>query len=141
MEIIEANKYRNKIIALLKQEKLPADLPAPLENFFATIADGQFAGVAGLEVYGEYGLLRSLVIGKTFRGQGIANALLKHVEEIAAAKKLLAIYLLTETAANYFGRKGYREITRAEVHADVQQSAEFNYACPQSAVVMRKSIA
>jgi arsenate reductase (thioredoxin) len=142
MQIQQAdNKYRSAIIALLEEEKLPvADLPAMLDNFYTALVNGVFAGVAGLEIYGKYGLVRSLVVDKASRDKGIANALLARIEALAADKKLSEIYLLTETAPDYFVRKGYHKITRDGVPVEVLQSAEFSYLCPQSAVVMKKSM-
>jgi amino-acid N-acetyltransferase len=141
MKIEQADKYRESIIALLSAEKLPAaDLPGQLENFAVAKLDEEIAGVIGVEIYGDYGLLRSLAVNNNFRNQGIADKLLLHIEQLAATKNLKAIYLLTETAPDYFTRKGYQTITRADVPANVQQSSEFSHVCPQSAIVMQKII-
>ena len=141
MKTEQADKYRESIIALLTAEKLPtADLPQTLENFVVTLQSEDLTGVAGLEIYGNYGLLRSLAVNNNFRNQGIAAELLLHAEQIAAAKSLKIIYLLTETATDYFSRKGYQKIMRADVPAEVQQSSEFSHVCPQSAIVMQKRI-
>jgi amino-acid N-acetyltransferase len=141
MKIEQADKYRESIIALLTAEKLPtADLPDPMENFAVSKKGDDVTGIIGLEIYGDYALLRSLAVDNNFRNQGIADKLLQHIEELAAAKSLKAIYLLTETAPEYFTRKGYHKITRDDVPAEVQQSSEFSHVCPQSAIVMRKPI-
>ena len=141
MKIEQADKYRESIIALLSAEKLPiADLPGQLENFAVTKQGEEITGVIGLEIYGDYGLLRSLAVNNNFRNQGIANDLLLHIEQLAAAKSLKTIYLLTETAPGYFTRKGYQKINRENVPLPVQQSSEFSHVCPQSAIVMLKPI-
>jgi len=141
MQIQKADKYRNEVVALLTEEKLPvADLPVVLDNFYAAIINDIVAGAIGLEIHGAYGLLRSLAVDKAYRNSGIAGTLLAHIEQLAANKKLSEIYLLTETAADYFDRKGYQKISRADVPAEMQQSAEFSYVCPQSAIVMGKSL-
>jgi amino-acid N-acetyltransferase len=141
MKTEQADKYRQSIVALLLAEKLPvADLPTPLQNFAVTRHGEVLTGVIGLEIYGNYGLLRSLAVNNNFRNQGIATELLRHVEKLAAAKSLNTIYLLTETAPGYFTRKGYKTITRADVPAEVQQSTEFSNVCPQSAIVLCKII-
>jgi amino-acid N-acetyltransferase len=136
-----ATNHREDIAAILAAEKLPiSDLPETLENFTVVIQGSEVIGVAGLEIYGKYGLLRSVAVRPKFRGQGVANELLGRMETLAAAKRLKEIYLLTETAPEYFKRKGYRQITRAEVPAEVLQSSEFSHVCPQSAIVMKKKI-
>ena len=139
MKTEHADKYRETIIALLTAEKLPiADLPEIPENFVVTKQDNEVTGVVGLEIYGDFALLRSLAVDKGHRNMGLANTLLTQIEALATSKKLKAIYLLTETAPDYFSRKGYDKITRADVPAAVQQSSEFSHVCPQSAIVMRK---
>jgi amino-acid N-acetyltransferase len=141
MEIREAKNYRQSMVSLLAAEKLPVDdLPALLDNFIVAIQNDEVVGAAGLEVYGDYGLLRSLAVSPSVRGQGIANKLVQQIETLAGSKNLKAIYLLTETAPDYFDRKNYIKITRTDVPAQVQQSSEFNYACPQSAIVMKKTL-
>ncbi|MCR8558297.1 GNAT family N-acetyltransferase [Mucilaginibacter sp. BJC16-A38] len=139
MKTQQADNYREAVIALLAAEKLPTDdLPKTLENFVVTTQEEDLTGVIGLELYGDYALLRSLAVNKNYRNQGIAGKLLQQVEELATSKGIKAIYLLTETAPAYFSSKGYDTITRTDVPAKVQQSSEFSYVCPQSAIVMQK---
>jgi amino-acid N-acetyltransferase len=141
MEIITASNHRAGIEALLAENKLPVnDLPESLENFFAAISKDELVGVIGLEIYGRYGLLRSLAIKSGNRNQGIAGQLVAQIETFAKSKGLEAIYLLTETADKYFDSKHYERIARAEVPAEVRQSSEFSFVCPQSAVTMKKMI-
>lgn len=139
MQIVNAFDHREKAMALLEGEKLPvSDLTHNLDNLVVALQNGAVAGTAGLEIYGNYGLLRSLAVGSIYRGQGVAARLLGYLEEFAVSREMKEIYLLTETAADYFRNKGYHQITRAEVPAEVQQSSEFSFVCPQSAVVMKK---
>jgi len=141
MKIIEAINYRSDIIKLLSSEKLPTgDLPSSLDNFFAMRDGDKLIGVIGLEKYGDYGLLRSLAVNPNFRNQGIANKLVGQLEKLAVEKGLKAIFLLTETAPDYFSHKGYHIITRAEIPREVQQSSEFSHVCPHSAIAMKKEL-
>jgi amino-acid N-acetyltransferase len=141
MTITSANKYRDKVIALLKAENLPvADLPASLETFAVALQGDELAGVAGLEIYGSYGLLRSLAVDKRFRNKGIALQLLNAVEAMAAENKLQALYLLTETAPGYFTRNGFEQVARTAIPTEVQGSTEFSHVCPQSAIAMKKKL-
>lgn len=141
MEIITASNHRAGIEALLAENKLPVnDLPESLENFFAAINNNELIGVIGLEIYGRYGLLRSLAVKSGNRNQGIARLLVAKIEAFAKSKGLEAIYLLTETADKYFESRHYERIARTEVPEDVQQSSEFSFVCPQSAVTMKKMI-
>ena len=141
MEIISATNRREDVINLLTREKLVVDeLPASLENFVIAIQDDEVIGTAGLEIFGDYGLLRSVAVRTDYRNNGIASDLVKQIEALALAKCLNEIYLLTETAPDYFRQKNYKLISREEVPLDVQQSSEFSYACPQSAIVMKKTL-
>ncbi len=141
MHIKNAQPYRDQIIGLLTAEKLPADdLPQSLTHFIAAVQDDNLAGAVGLEIYGNHALLRSMVVSLAYRGKGVAGELLTQLETMAHAKSIKEIYLLTETAPDYFARKGYQTITRQDVPEPVQQSSEFSYACPQSAIVMKKNI-
>lgn len=141
MNITGAPNYRDGIIALLSSEKLPtSDLPATLKNFLVMIENEELIGVVGLETYGKYGLLRSLAVQTNYRDQGIAGKLVAQIENLAAAQGLKAIFLLTETAPDYFSRKEYDIVARAEIPAEVQQSSEFSHVCPQSAIAMKKGL-
>jgi amino-acid N-acetyltransferase len=51
-----------------------------------------------------------------------------------------AVFLLTTTAERFFPRLGFEPIARAEVPTSVQASAEFQSACPASAVAMRARV-
>jgi amino-acid N-acetyltransferase len=141
IELKPAELYRNNIIELLTTEKLPtSDLPGMLNNFFVAVDNQTVTGVAGLEVYGNYGLLRSLAVNQSSRGRGIAAHLLSKIESLAANKGLEAIYLLTETAKDYFERKGYEHIARMDIPDAVKASSEFTHVCPESATAMQKSL-
>nr|WP_067054258.1 arsenic resistance N-acetyltransferase ArsN2 [Mucilaginibacter sp. L294] len=141
MIIDQAQPYRTQIVELLATEKLPVtDLPETLDNFIVAIQNGRVIGVGGVEVYGNYGLLRSLAVHSEHRGAGIAGKLLSRLDSISKQKGLSELYLLTETAPAYFKHKNYNPITREEVPVEVQQSSEFSHVCPMSAIVMKKSI-
>jgi amino-acid N-acetyltransferase len=141
MIIDQAQPYQEQVIALLAAEKLPvADLPETLDNFIVAIQDAKVVGVAGVEIYGNYGLLRSLAVKPDNRGSGIASKLLARLDITSKQKGLTELYILTETAPDYFERKGFAKITRESVPTEVQGSSEFSHVCPVSAIVMKKSI-
>lgn len=134
-------KFRSEIIALLDILKLPvADLSVDLSHFYIATDKDRVAGVAGLEIHGTYGLLRSVAVHPEYRNQKIAEQLIRRLEEEARDLKLSAIYLLTETASGYFVVKGYNAIHRNEVPIVLQQSSEFSHVCPASAIVMKKTL-
>ncbi len=140
MEIQQASDIES-IVALLISQNLPVeDLPETLDSFLVARTNDQLVGVVGIETYGDFALLRSLAVHPEFRGQGIADQLVRNIEKHASSKGLKEIYLLTETAPEYFDRKGYQRITRSGFPEAVQQSSEFSHVCPQSSIVMKKTL-
>lgn len=133
--------HRGPILELLANNKLPTDdIGLALEHFWVASENEQVVGAIGLEMYEQYGLLRSMVVSAAFRGKGIAAMLVGNLEDQAAKMGIETIYLLTETAPEYFLRNGYIETRREEVPAPLHRSAEFSHVCPVSARVFYKTI-
>jgi amino-acid N-acetyltransferase len=141
MLITPASPYRHQIIALLAIERLPFnDLPKRLDNFFVMLAEDSVIAVAGMEVYERSALLRSVVVKNEYRNQGIATQMVEKVIETASNKQLARIFLLTETAKDYFLNKGFEVISRELVPPQVGRSSEFSTVCPSTATVMLKTL-
>lgn len=138
--------YRKPNIDSVKRLLLDNQLPtqdisaSDMDNFFACGQTNNVQGVIGLEVHGEDGLLRSLAVSQLVRDAGCGSALVKQVEEHARSIGVNHLYLLTETAGDYFKRKGYVAIKRDTVSESISQTTEFSELCPASALVMRKDI-
>jgi amino-acid N-acetyltransferase len=127
---------------LLTESDLPLDgVRESLSSFLVAERDGKIVGVAGLELCGDYGLLRSAAVDPEWRGRGLGRTLVEGVISAAEAAELRALYLLTTTAQKYFPTFGFSETTRDAVPAEVQRTAEFTDACPSSATVMTLSLA
>lgn len=97
---------------------------------------GVLLGAAGVERYGNSGLLRSVAVLPAWRGSGVGSALARDRIAWARAQGLDALYLLTDTAAEYWPRFGFHTIVRHEAPAAVRASIEWTHVCPQSAVAM-----
>lgn len=130
----------HKVVAsLLRDLELPTDgISDWLDRFWVAEHRGQVVGVAGMERYGDSGLLRSVAVAQEWRGTGLGRTLVDHVLEEGRAAGVREVYLLTTTAEHYFPRLGFDCICRDQVPERVQGSVEFTSACPASAVVMRK---
>ena len=125
--------------ALLQRASLPV---AGIEEQFGpgyAVADsaGEIVGLVGVERHGAYGLLRSAVIDPAWRGQGIGEALTRNRLAWATSVGIDTVYLLTETAADWFPRFGFTRVDRDAVPAEIAASGEFAHLCPVSAVVMQ----
>ena len=131
---------RPAIITLLEQANLLTDdLPTDLGTFRLAFADEKLAGVAGLEILEENGLLRS-VVSLNFRNQKIGNQLIEVIVELAKSEKITALYLITTTADLYFERLGFSRVDRANVPDNIARTRQFSNLCPVSAVVMSKEL-
>ena len=130
------------VVTLLTACGLPSsDLnEASLAHFYVIESAGQLVGVAGLQVAGSHGLLRSVAVAPDFRRKGLAGRLVEATETASRKSELSALYLLANdaNAASYFGRIGYSPVARARVPADLLALPEFSQLCPQSCPCLRK---
>ncbi|WP_054685954.1 arsenic resistance N-acetyltransferase ArsN2 [Rhodothermus marinus] len=97
---------------------------------------GRIVGMALLERYAEGGLLRSVAVEPAWQGRGIGRRLVDVMLEEARREGLSQVFLLTETAADFFARLGFVPVTREEVPASVRAAPQFTYLCPISSQVM-----
>lgn len=127
---------------LLQRVSLPCADAAYAEKayFKAVSGDNKLAGCVGLEIYGRYGLLRSLAVDPAFRNQGIATQLINRVVQYALDRSISTLYLLTTTADRYFQRMGFDLTSRNDVPKELRQSSEFADICPVSAKVLKRDI-
>jgi amino-acid N-acetyltransferase len=122
---------------LLKASNLPADDLDYKRDLLVGYYEGDaLVGTGGLEIYGQYALLRSLSVKLGIRGKSVGTTITEFLLEEAKKKKLKAIYLLTETAHGFFSKKGFKDISRDQVPEEVKASSEFSHVCPVSAAVM-----
>lgn len=130
------------VIALLTATGLPhADLdPASMQQFLVADFDQAALGVIGLERFGDDGLLRSLAVVPERRKSGIGGAFVDALERRAQDAGVRILYLLTTTAADFFTRRGYRIVPRAQAPAAIQATQEFSRLCPSQAVCLRKEL-
>lgn len=143
---IEAYSIDDKaeVIGLLKDADLPfEDLNyEKMQHFLvAKVRKGVVVGAVGIEVCGDYGLLRSLITHPDWRSKGLGTRLTREIESHARSKGIKVLYLLTMTAADFFPKLGYQTIPRNTVPEVIQQTDEFNSVCPVSAACLCKEIA
>jgi arsenate reductase len=127
---------------------LLADAGLPLEGLEVGFPSGYaiarrggvMVGCAGLETHDRDGLLRSVAVSGSERGNGIGAVLV--ADRVSAAKRagLGVVYLLTTTAPEFFRRLGFESCERGTVPRAVQSSAEFAEICPATAACMRLAV-
>ena len=128
----------HQIAQLLQSADLPLDgAQEHIANFVLAYNAEKLIGCAGLEVYGECGLLRSVAVEEEERGKGLGIKLTDEILKRAKENRLRSVVLLTETAQNFFPKFRFRVIRREDAPAPVKESVEFKGACPDSAVTMQ----
>lgn len=122
---------------LLQMSGLPLDgLDAHLSTALVARDGAELVGSAALEIYECAALLRSVAVSEPQRGTGLGRRLMEAAIGMAEQRQIERLYLLTETAANWFPRFGFIPVERAAVDSSVQHSVEFASACPVSAQAM-----
>ncbi|MGH7585256.1 MAG: arsenic resistance N-acetyltransferase ArsN2 [Gemmatimonadales bacterium] len=124
---------------LLTQASLPTQgLEDQFPRAYAVLEeDGKSVGLAGLERYGRFGLLRSVAVSPRQRGSGGGSALVSDRLAAAGADGVESVFLLTTTADRWFPRFGFRPVERASLPPEIAASPEASVACPDGAAVLR----
>lgn len=126
---------RPELAALLAGAQLPLDGLDDAEVAIAWI-DGVLAGAAGLERWDRSGLLRSVAVADAHRGSGLAELLVRERLSAAWLDRLDAVYLLTQGAAGYFERFGFRAIERTALPPALARSTQLALPACSTAVAM-----
>lgn len=117
--------------AALEAAQLPtADLFDTPARYFALGTEGY----GGLVQLGNTGLLRSIVVAKEQRGKGVGAAILKGLLAKARELGLEDVWFLTTTAHEFFSKRGFARVPRANAPAAIAGTAQF------TAVPMRGSL-
>ena len=126
---------------LLKSSGLPADDLDYKKDLLVGYYEGNdLVGTGGLEVYGDYALLRSLSVKMGIRGKSVGSSITEFLLSEARKQKLKGIYLLTETAHGFFLKKGFKDVDRKNVPKELEASSEFSHVCGVTAVAMHLDI-
>ncbi len=129
------------VLDLLHRHGLPLDGASGLgDTLVVARLNGRVVGAAGLELYADGALLRSVVVDASVQGQGLGQRLTEAAVALACDRDMPVVFLLTTTADRFFPRFGFERISRDDVPESVQQSMEFQSACPTSATVLRKHL-
>ena len=129
------------VLELLRRADLPVEGVAEhFRNFVVVRDDACVVGAAGLEAYGDDGLLRSVVVDPASRGSGLGALLVEGACDLARRSELRALYLLTTIAREYFVGQGFADCPRDEAPAGIRESWEFRTGCPSSSAFMKRTL-
>lgn len=131
------NKDLEIITRLLEINHLPySDINRNTIDFFVAKKDGKIIGCIGLEKHGNDGLLRSFAVEIDFRNSGIGNELVDRFLKFARQNNIRNLHLLTETAKDYFAKRGFVITDRINAPSAIGASSEFIGLCPVSSTYM-----
>jgi len=127
--------------AALVEAELPVDdISEPGRLFFRLDGKADFVAWAGLELHRSDALVRSVVIGAQERGTGRGTRLVRELIDEARRLGISRLWLLTTSAASFFARFGFKEVSRDVVPAVIRGTREFRDICPTSATCMSLSL-
>lgn len=105
-------------------------------RFFVAESDRGIIGVGGIEILGSAALLRSLAVMPGYRKQQVGRQLVGRLLAAAEAEGASRVWLLTETAGDYFSGFGFAAVPRERAPGELQSSVLFSRLCPRSATLM-----
>jgi len=126
------------VLRLLELVALPPDGVADHLDGFLLAEDqqGSLVGSIALEYYGETALVRSAAVVPDQQRSGLGSFLLGQICERARGTGVKRLVLLTTTAEDFFHERGFRVVNADAVNGPVQNSSEFQGACPDTATCM-----
>lgn len=129
---------REYVERVLANNDLPiADLSETLTNLYVCETETTRVGVGGLERYQDAGLIRSVAIEESKRGNGYGTSVCNELLARACSADISTVYLLTTTADEFFDNLGFEGIDRETVPPSIQDTTEFSDLCPSTAVCMK----
>ncbi len=125
---------------LLKLNGLPINDIGPQTQLFVLSENDHIAATVGIENFGDTALLRSVSVSPGIQKKGLGKELVKQIELKAREKGIKEIYLLTETARDFFSKLDYQLANREQVPESIRTSGQFSSTCPASATLMHKAL-
>jgi amino-acid N-acetyltransferase len=127
----------NGVQALLRSNNLPFDdCGDHLSNFIGIAQGNQLIAIGGFEHVGRLALLRSVAVDAQYRGLGLGSSLIQKILGQLTLLKVETVYILTETADQYFSRFGFKVVERDRLPVEIQTTQQFQTLCPAFAIAM-----
>ncbi|MFK7959113.1 MAG: GNAT family N-acetyltransferase [Phycisphaerales bacterium] len=95
-----------------------------------------YVGTASVDVVGDRGIVRGVVIDPNRRGRGIGGQLVETIVGDARARDLRELWLLTMDAGPFFARHGFVGVARSAAPPSVGETELFRAHCPDTAHCM-----
>jgi len=140
MQAIEIDGSNAGLASALAGANLPTDDLTEAGRSFYVFRDqaGDVLGYGGVEAYGAVALLRSVVVAKDRRGQGVGIQLVNWLLDRMRSLGCLDVYMLTTTAVKLGENCGFHRIDREDAPPVIRDSRQIAALCPASAVLMHR---
>lgn len=127
---------------LLASSGLPTDDLDKLDLADVRVVEesGRVVAVGAIEHHGDAALLRSVVTDPIAQGRGLARSMVDALDALCRERGVQDLYLLTDTAADYFERLGFRECARSAAPRAIRVTRQFSTLCPDSATLMHRHL-
>ncbi|MCZ6706157.1 MAG: GNAT family N-acetyltransferase [Bacteroidetes bacterium] len=96
----------------------------------------QIVATAALEIYNDSALLRSVAVDPDVRGTGVGKRITMEAINLAQRLEIDRLFLLTDTAGEFFPKFGFRVVSRLVIPDLVKSSIEFTSMCADTALAM-----
>lgn len=106
-------------------------------NHFIVADNSRIMGVIGAQYSETKALLRSFAVNSRQRKCGVGTALIKQVQTQLRIQNTEEVYLLTDTAQEYFKRLGFYEISRDQMPLLLLKESGLDQACPCTSHCMK----
>ena len=106
---IQHDEELENLRQFLSSNNVPSSDLALKGNIFITYNDqnGSLIGSGGIESYGSSALLRSVAVRSDLRGKKLGDYIVKDLLSRAEKIQFKSVFLLTETAHDFFAKKGF----------------------------------
>lgn len=116
----------DEIAALIVSEQMPAMEVDRWIGGFWVLDDGEkLVGCAGVEVYGEAAVLRSVMVAPELRGTGEGVRMIKRALDYMRESGAKRCYLFTMTAEDWFPRFGFERCSLDDFEAGARESWQY----------------
>ena len=94
-------------------------------------------GFFGYELFADVALFRSMVVVAEARNKGYGALIWQQAKLKLLAAGIKDVYLLTNTAAPFFSKQGFKQVDRSSAPKPIQTTTEFKEFCPEDSICMK----
>jgi len=106
-------------------------------HLFGVNIKDEHIGFFGYELFDNLALFRSMVVVPEVRNKGYGGLIWQQAKLKLTAEGVKEVYLLTNTAAPFFSKLGFREIVRTTAPDAISATTEFKEFCPEDSICMK----